>query len=272
MLPFRFEHNHIVVSLTLNDSPRELNFLFDTGADGMAIRKDVAEEIGLEIHRSNETNIVGGQMKIEISGGNTVHLSDDYSLKNQNIALFETISNFDGIIGLNIARNHIVKVDNQNNQLFLYSVGDYKFPQEGFPVDIRVPYAVALIPVTVDLMGNKPVQGNFVFDTGAEFNLIAFHQFVQKIEPLKIGFISEDYGSTVSMGLSTPTMMGKAQEIKIGSELVFKDIPVTLQISSFQSNSISFPDGSIGMGLLRNYNFTIDLLRKKIHLEPIDIN
>lgn len=48
VLPFRIEGGSIILSARLNDSPRVMSFLLDTGADGMAIRRSLADSIGLK--------------------------------------------------------------------------------------------------------------------------------------------------------------------------------------------------------------------------------
>lgn len=47
-VPFRVEQGSIILDARLNDSPRRMSFLLDTGADGMAIRRTLADSIGLK--------------------------------------------------------------------------------------------------------------------------------------------------------------------------------------------------------------------------------
>jgi hypothetical protein len=46
-IPFVFRDRKIIVKMKLNDSPRELNMLFDTGADGVGMKKETADAVGL---------------------------------------------------------------------------------------------------------------------------------------------------------------------------------------------------------------------------------
>ncbi|MDR0414069.1 MAG: aspartyl protease family protein, partial [Prevotellaceae bacterium] len=111
-VPFELQDDHIILSVRLNGSPVVLRLLFDTGADGMALRGGLADSLGLQVSHRQEANVVGGKVQVVVSAGNTVHLTDNFSLKSQSIALFPTIRHgLDGVIGLNLALGHVVGVN-----------------------------------------------------------------------------------------------------------------------------------------------------------------
>lgn len=270
IIPFTIEDGSIILSLKLNNDDVLRRFLFDTGANGMAIGRSLADSIGLSISRKQQTSVVGARLEVSISSGNEIHLNDSLSLKKQNIAIFEQIGHgVDGIIGLNLCGEYIVNVNFDTQQLYLYSFGDYDFGQDGEVLDIIIPEGVILVPCAINIVGKKEVSGHFVFDTGANYHAIAFEQFVRKNRLLLSGFKSEEQASTVSLGVSTPVFKGKASEFRIGEKIHQFDMPITLQASGGQSsNDKNAPDGSVGIQLLDQFNFTIDMLRKKIHLIP----
>ncbi|MDU1891654.1 MAG: retropepsin-like aspartic protease [Dysgonomonas sp.] len=270
VLPFTQDEESIILKIKLNDSNRVLSFLLDTGADGMAIRKALADSLNLNISHTQNANIVGGQTQVTISSGNTVHLSDSLTLKNQNMAIFEKVrSNCDGIIGLNLVKQYITNIDFDKQQISFYTFGNYKYQDEGKTISVSMPYNLILIPGNLNLTGKKTVTGNFLMDTGANYHLIGFSRFVRKNRLLLSGFKPESEGSTVSLGHATPVFNGKAHEFAIGDAIVLNDMPITLQASgSSESTRKDIPDGSIGIQLFSKYNFTIDLLRKEIHLAP----
>ncbi|MBB4035652.1 putative aspartyl protease [Dysgonomonas hofstadii] len=270
ILPFNHLNGYIILKIKINDNPRELLFLLDTGADGIAIRKTLADSLSLSISHSQNTSVVGTQIQVNISGGNTIHLSDSISLKNQNIAIFETIDSFDGIIGLNLVSRFITNINFDENQIYLYSFGNYRYTDNGKTFPISKPSSSIVVPSLLNLTGKKEITGNFIIDTGANYYLILFEQYVRKNRLLLSGFKPEGEATTVSMGYSSPVFYGKASEFKLDNEISQKNMPITLQASkggvSKQDNDS--PDGSIGIKFFSNYNFTIDLLRKQIHLVP----
>lgn len=269
-IPFILRNNSIILPLKLNDSSQTLYFLMDTGADGMAIRKSLGDSLSLAISRTNDAIVVGGNLKVDISAGNSVHLSDDFSLENQSIALFENMGDMhDGIIGLNLAKEYIVTLNYDTKLLSLFTFGDYLFENEGETIQITVPKGLVMIPGLLNIAGNDDVEGNFILDTGAHYHLICFEKFVRKNKLLLSGFKSEGQSSTESMGVSSPVFLGKAFSFEFGNSIALHNMPITLQASTGRDNTFNQDvDGSIGNDLIGQFNITIDLLRKLIHLKP----
>jgi predicted aspartyl protease len=275
VIPFDFQEGYIVVPLKLNGSAAVLRFLFDTGADGMAIRSSLADSVGLAVTHRQSANVVGGSVQIAVSAANTVHLTDSFSLKSQSIALFPTIKHdLDGVIGLNLAAGHVVSVDFDKQQIRLSPFGAHRHDGKATVIPIADGYKLVMLQGTLNIVGKKEVTGSFIFDTGANYHLIAFSKFVRKNRLLLTGFQPEGQASTVSMGHATPVFYGKAHSFRLAPDLVFADMPVTLQASTGAGSAGSAdttrhtPDGSIGIKLIQNFNFAVDLLRKELLLYP----
>lgn len=269
VIPFEWENNAIILSLRLNESERPFRFLFDTGADGMAITKHLADSLGLQVSREQSASIVGENRTIRISSGNVVYL-DTLSIPNQNIAIFEDMGTHDGIIGLNLAKQFIVKVDFDRLQLSLYSLGDYSYEPGGIRIPVKVPSGIMKTLCTLNLLGNKALTEEYIFDTGAGFHVVAFSPFVRKNRLLLSGFKYESSSSMLSMGHATLIYHGKAVDFKVGDVLHRKDMPIALQASSGGGNWDPEAAGSIGIQLISQYNFTINLVEKEIYMQPRD--
>jgi predicted aspartyl protease len=269
LIPFELREGHIIIPVRLNGSDVVLRFLFDTGADGMAIRRSLADSIGLAVAHSREANVVGGTVQVEISSANTVHLTDSFALKSQSIALFPTVKHgLDGVIGLNLAAGYVVGVDFDKKLLSLSTFGAHRREEKTVVVPVANRYGLVMLQGTLNIVGKKEVTGNFIFDTGAAYHLIAFSRFVRKNRLLLTGFQPEGQASTVSMGHATPVFYGKAHRFQLAPDLAFTNMPVTLQASTSAGSSERTPDGSIGVKLIQNFNFSIDLLQKELRLYP----
>nr|WP_199082405.1 retropepsin-like aspartic protease [Pedobacter sp. ASV19] len=268
-VPFETEHGSVILKVRINNSPKVLRLLFDTGADGMAISQSLADSIGLKITRKQNASVVGGNMEIQVSDGNTVHL-DDFEVKNQGIAVFKEMhKDLDGIIGNTIARRYITKVDYDRKELSLYNFGDYQYEKEGASIPFTMPSGLFIIPGSLSITTEPVHTGDFVFDTGASYSLICFRPFVKKNKLLVSGFKAEYSGSTTSMGMTTPTFGGRAATFSFSNMPVIKNMPVTLMAGGGQSESWSPGfDGSIGVRLISRYNFTINMQKKEIHFSP----
>jgi len=269
-IPFEMVHGSIVLKVKINKNEKPLRLLFDTGADGMALNKSLADSLGLKTTRSNSASVVGGNMKIEVSDGNDIHLENGFVLKNQGIAIFPQMrDHLDGLIGNTMTRHYVVKVDFNKYQLSLFEFDQYEYEKGGTIVPITIPSGLFIIPGNVEIMPGKSFSGNFVFDTGASYNLICFRPFVRQHKLLTSGFQSEYQASTVSMGIASPTFNGKANSFSFANTAPLKNLPITLMAGGGQNENWNPGfDGSIGMGIISRYNFTINRKKNEIYLVP----
>jgi hypothetical protein len=267
-VPFEEKNGSIILKCRINDNSRELRLLFDTGADGMAVSTALGEELGLKVTRNNSASVVGGNVQIQVSDNNTVHIGD-FVFPGQGIALFPNYSkDTDGIIGNTLLKQYIVKVDYDQKLLSLYTMGRYDFGTAGTTLPLEMGSNLHL-PISLTMNGGKSYEGQLYFDTGASYNLILFRPFVLKNRLLVDGFKSLGSASTVSMGMSTPTFVGMGESMHIGEQLHTDSFLLSLMGGSAQNQDWQpDADGSLGVGIIGRYNFTVDLLNKRIHFEP----
>ncbi|GAA6769787.1 hypothetical protein [Flavobacterium sp. CGRL2] len=112
----------------------------------------------------------------------------------------------------------------------------------------------------------KTVEGSFTFDTGAGYDLIAYGPFNHKNNleaSLKTEYTSVNY----SLGKQTKIVGGAIPNISINGNN-FSNVTVALQEYDEANKSWAFADGSLGIDLIKRFNFTIDLLHKTVYLEP----
>ncbi|MEE1944205.1 retropepsin-like aspartic protease [Pedobacter sp. KR3-3] len=265
VIPFESRNGAIILTVKLNDSEQPLKLLFDTGADGMAIGEALAQKIGLKASRWNKAAVVGGAADIGIAEGNTVHLGT-FDLPSQNIAIFKEMHNeLDGIIGNIIARSYVVKVDFDRKELSLFDFEGYTYEKQGTILPLTEPKGMFSVTGVLTVANGAPCQGNFLFDTGASYNLICFRPFVRKNKLLVSGFKPEYQGNTNSMGVNSPTFSGRAV-FAMANLPVLSQMPITLMAGGSEAN-IPY-DGSIGNRLLSRYNFTLNSRQREVHLVP----
>lgn len=267
-IPFENHYGKIIIKLRINNYSKPLRFLFDTGADGMAINTALAEEIGLKVTRKNDAAVVGGNMNIKISDGNTIQI-DTFSMQGMGIAIFDNVSkDADGLLGNAFLRRFITEIDYDHHEIRLYDFGKFEYKGTGYPVSVNVPNGLLLVPGKLNIVPNKVSEGNFVFDTGASYNVICFRNFVQKHKLLVSGFVPKGQSTTVSMGMATPTFTGISDKFEIPGIPNEGKLPVTLMSGFMQSDKTLPHDGSIGIRLLSRYNLLINLQESKIYFSP----
>ncbi|WP_433902108.1 retropepsin-like aspartic protease [Sphingobacterium puteale] len=268
-IPFENHNGSIYLQVKINGYDKPLRLLFDTGADGMAVSQQLADRIGLKITREKNASVVGGHAKIQISENNTVGL-DTLNIEKQSIAIFPEMGrDGDGIIGNTIIRRYITHIDYDNNLLSLYEFGGFQYSGQGTLVPISMPSGVMVLPGQLDITKGKSYAGRFVFDTGASYDLICFRPFVRQNKLLVSGFKPEAQAATVSMGISSPTFLGKSHQFAISPLPPMAGLPITL-MGGTADNEQWQPgvDGSIGIRLLSRYNMTINLAESEVFFAP----
>lgn len=269
VIPFENKNGSIYLLVKINGYAKPLKLLFDTGADGMAVNQQLADAIGLKVTRENNASVVGGSTKIKVSDNNSI-LLDTLKLSGQGIAIFPEIGKEgDGIIGNTLIRHFITHIDYDKNQLSLYDFGDFVYKKKGTVVPITMPAGIMILPGQLEIVKGKSYSGQFVFDTGASYDLICFRPFVRQHKLLVSGFKSEAQSATVSMGISSPTFLGKSYQFAISQLPAIQGLPTTLMAGS-SANEQWNPgfDGSIGVRLLSRYNITINLAESEVHFSP----
>lgn len=273
-IPFEVDEGFIFVRAKVNGGERELKLLFDTGSDGIALDPQLKDELGLSVVRTNSAVGPGGESRIDIVELDSVEFDGGLKFGKRSVALFPGWSDtYDGLVGISIFRNYIIKIDNRESKIELYTLGDYQFEKGGELIDISASMGLVELPGKLNLFGDNIAKGNFVMDSGAMSFLLCYQNFVRKNKLLLSGFEPESMTSMGGLGGTTTGYVGKAAKFSLGESesIVMKDMPVVLQASSGGStDDPRVVDGSIGIEFLTKFNIVIDLLRKKAHFIPLD--
>lgn len=265
-IPFEMKNGKIVIKASLNNTPKKLNMLFDTGADGMALRTDLQTECNVKITRSHTARVPGGEVKTNISGGNNLIL-DSLTISNQNLVLFDTFGSkdIDGIIGgSNFFRKYITEVDFEDNVIRLYTHG--AFSPEGYKsCDMTYANGVPTVPFIIT-KGDRVFESNFIFDTGAGYEAIMFGAGMKEIEKDSINkYIPTLYHSyNYSIGHKSKIVTGLADNVKFAN-MTFHDFNLAMEPYNEQNHGRHNVLGSIGLKSLSRFNWIVDLTSYKVY-------
>jgi len=267
IIPFEFRNDRIIVKLKINDSNRVLNMLFDTGADGLGIKKEIADAIGLKETRRQQAQVVGGSSEIILSAGNTLHF-DTLQIKNQNIGIFPSYrDDLDGLFGANLLRYFITYIDFDHSVINLYRFGKITYPSGGTKIPLDYNTGIPGLKAKVKLNNGKVVLANFHFDTGAAYPLIFFGPSVKQNE-LDKDFAIQFKSTTYSLGHETATLNGIIDLLELGDYKV-PHFTGTLQgyidgMAFIGTNN----DGSLGIKIISKFNCFINLPAKEFYMIP----
>lgn len=267
-LPFEIKDGKICIQIRLNNSEEALTMLFDTGADGIGLSPAAAKRVGINNFQNRNANVVGGSTSVRFSQGNILHLGEKISLKNQNLVVFPSHERKeDGLLGGNLLRNFTTRVDFDRKVIQLYDFNSFEPKKEASVINFN--YGTGLPIIEAEMIfenKDKTVSGDLIFDTGAGYNLILFGGFVQD-NSLTEGFKAIAHSTNVSMGIVSPTLLGELASLELADQKL-ENLIITLQEKVGGRKEKITNAGSLGIEVIKKFNFTIDALHKKIYLEP----
>ncbi|AWK07070.1 hypothetical protein HYN56_23690 [Flavobacterium crocinum] len=264
-IPFQIIENGIAIKIKLNKADREFLMLFDTGADGMALNPDSAYKAGVVVTNNKSASVVGGSQQVQYSADNTIYIGDQV-LKNQGLVIFPKHGVYDGLFGANLLRNYITSVNFDTMTIDLYNFGNFNYTGKAKPMIFDYKSGLPVVKMNLTFEDKKTVEGNFTFDTGAGYDIIAYGPFNHK-NNLEASLKTEYNSVNFSLGKQTKIIGGAIPNVGINGNN-FPNVTIALQEYDDANKSWAFADGSLGIDLIRRFNFTIDVLHKTVYLEP----
>jgi predicted aspartyl protease len=263
-VPFKLVDGRIFVDVRVNgEGP--FAFIFDTGGNAI-IGSKVAERLHLPSGNS-ETGMGTGEKQVT-AVDTTVRELQIGDLRLSNVAFHEISMDDapavfgkqpeDGVIGLPILEQVVVKVDYDTSRLELVLPSAYKPPDSGTTLHFERPYVVPLIDAALD-----GVPGKFGVDTGARLSLLLNGPFVNQ-NNLRAKYHPEVSGIT-GWGLGGPirSQLARGKVFMLG-DLEVDDPLVRLSLQASGALTASDTSGLIGADILRQFHIILDYSRHSI--------
>jgi|HubBroStandDraft_1064217.scaffolds.fasta_scaffold05920_5 hypothetical protein len=267
-LPFDLVDNRVFIEARLNGRG-PFHLLLDTGAGGVTVSADVAQQLGLRVGDAGEGQGVGekivrageaqiaqlqiGELALADVDSHVMDLSDATQV-------FGT-KPFDGMIGLPVFERMVVKHDYVNRVLTFTSPDKFDYAGAGVIVHFDRPHQ---IPVVAGVLDRVP--GNFGVDTGARLSLLLYGPFCAQNN------LQEKYGAKLEgitgWGIGGPvrSLLARAQELQIG-DVVVRDLVIRLSAQKTGLTTSSVMAGLIGPDVLSQFDVTFDYARTRIIFE-----
>ncbi len=265
-IPFVYENESIIIETRLNGSNKVFKMLFDTGADGMALVKSLKDEANVKTVEKRSTKLPGGTMSVDFSRGNSVIIGN-IKLVNQNMVMFPRIKKgCDGIIGgSNLFRSYITEVDFDKQKIILYSFGKFKPTEEYNQADLS--YHDGMPNLKLQIFSDKHCfNTEFIMDTGAGYEAIMFGPGTkgQNKELLDKHIPSLYSLYNYSVGHKSRIRIAKTDSISFAG-LNFPASTIAIEPYDIYKHRGHSVKGSIGIKLLRRFNWIVDLTSHKLY-------
>ncbi len=270
-LPFELFGEHVIIKIRINNS-QELDFIFDTG-DGLTVLDiDKAAQLGLVAEGAVKKTSAGGKVTGVLLKHQKIEIEDQEITE---VEIYETSlltlersigRKFDGIIGYDILKNYIVRVDYDKMEFQLYDSNSKAFKPKGSAYPLTLSSYIPVIEAKFQLANGENFKGDFFVDSGARAAFDLNSPFVNDngIIP-KLG---KNYQYTV-MGIGGEEIAhykGKAKSLSFG-ESQFSNLPLGLSQASQGIQSNKKVAGIFGNELLKKFNITYDYQGKSLYFE-----
>lgn len=239
-------------------------FLFDTGSPS-AITKELAAELKLQVvNKKLFTDALGNQDSVVIVSIDSIKLGkvtfDDIPAATV-IPDFLKCWNIEGIVGSNILRNSIVKIDPGKHRIVITDQEDALSLKNKIGIPLTENIYAQSFP-TFKVMIKDKINIEFGFDTGDPGFLLLSEDDMNQLSPFDVfEILSKGYGANKLGGLGVQknddTYRLKFGFLKIG-EAKFDNV-----ITETAKHGIS----RIGAKLLDYGNLTLDFIHRKLYFE-----
>lgn len=275
VIPFEKHSNLIVIPIWFNQG-EVLNFLVDTGARYTILARRHYIPTA-RITMDKQVRLLGADMSMEMIAYLVPQISmriSNVSFKNQTILVLKEdylhLENLlgtpiHGIIGSDLFKRFIVKIDYRNNLLTLYERQAFKLPPDFRELDMVVdqykPYVYASTRI-----GEDTIQPKLLIDTGASISLLLHPDASEEIvlpENVVSGSLAFGLGGEVE------GLMGRVEQLQL-PPFEFRNLVTHFQDMSNAVDSTYLDDreGIIGGDILNRFTIIFDYFQQKMYLKP----
>ena len=276
-IPFKLVHNLIIIPLRINDSG-QLNFILDTGVKNTLITRLYYSD-SLNLNEASKVTIqglgTGYSIDALFSNGNHLYLDGIKGDNHQVYVLMEDVFNLSlrmgmpvhGIIGCDIFRNFIVKINYSNKVLTLYRPDAIlKTPRRGEEYPLIIENDKAYLQARVKQYNGDPLDVKLVIDTGASHSLSLYLPSDQRLAlPPKVmdAYLGRGLSGDISgkIGRINSFVLGKYELLNLPASYPDEEaIKVALNLSN--------RNGNLGSDILKRFTVIFDYPHQRMVLVP----
>lgn len=277
-IPFEYSNDFIILNIVFNEY-LPLKFIFDTGSEHTILAKREITDL-LQVNYQRRFTLLGADMSSEVYAylvrGVSLRLNDKITALNRSILVleedylhFEELAGIEvhGIMGSDIFRRFVVKIDYDRKVISLYEPNSFVAPegayfQQALEIDRHKPY----VNFNVRLQNDTLLNLKLLLDTGAGLALL-LHTNTHPDLTLPNQVIPSNLGA--GLGGYIQGYMGRVEELDLG-ESELHNIITHFQEIGVNRDSVyaASRNGIIGNKILNRYTVIIDYIRQVVYLEP----
>ena len=270
-IPFELKKNgYIIFEIHLNDHPKKLEFLLDTGASGELLAKHTADKLGISLNDEQKIKATGvsGSSSIHVLHNQRLDLGQGIFLRLRNLAVADNPT--DGLLGATIFRKYVCLIDYDNRHLDLYeSIDDLDitgFTKIPFTFDNRIP--IPQLDMDFTLSNGETFSERVFYDIGAGTTFIFNTPFAAKhniLEKSKALNTFEHEGGLTQTKITHKRFL--IPILKLGGHPLDS---VAVRVTDSKKGLFSFENyaGVIGSQIAKRFNTIVDYKNKNLYIKP----
>lgn len=186
VIHFHFNGSQILIPITINYGKDTLHFLFDSGCEINLLSLPVASNLGLKGSTdaglsgwSNEMTYMPQTQAGSLDIGNVSIPDPEFYMESLAGSTMDGIP-VDGVIGYDLLKRYIVKIDFQHKEMTLYRNENFHYPPGGELLKLGMNYRTPTIQGTLVNNQGQPFTSTYHVITGGNFGLLLNGKFVEK--------------------------------------------------------------------------------------------
>jgi hypothetical protein len=275
VLPFQLVNDNVVVTCLYSGSADTLHFIFDTGAEVTTLHNELATKLQLQGNKIlGVSGITNGMSMVETTTLNALYFKQlrlpFVKVYLENLSQFNTPwFKIDGIIGVDLLKKYIIKINHRQQQLEFYRTGKTPSNITGQLIPFRLNFATPAIDAAIQLPNGQIIPGRYHFTSGGNYGILFNFPFVNK-HKLDALLPTINTDRVQDMLKTIYYVNSNIPSLEIGS-LAIKKVPISYCKDVNDGGAFSEIAGSIGYDVWKHFNITINYAQKEIYLESIAI-
>jgi len=275
-IPFDFSTEHVLVDCRVNGSA-PIAFLFDTGADFTVLNGTRLAQLGLEEFGNGRTSGGGGGAGLGFAHVATLALPG-VRLTGQRCGVMD-LSGIEriyglplgGILGYDFSSRFLMTVD-YGTRTFALAPAGTPAPAGGRDVPFTLEAGHPHVRGAIVVDDGPPIATDFILDSGAQESANFTTPFVREHRLLERARRTPAGAPSVTPGpkqfYTQTAVRGRVREIRIGTAVTARDVPVNLQQGTTGAYASPSFSGTVGQHLLRRYTTTYDYAHALLRFTP----
>ena len=271
-VPFKIADNLIIVDASLNGKTG--SFIFDTGAESTVVNASFAKTLGLTPKGTTVGNGSAGSATAGIIRGVKLSVGEisvtDLTVYSLPIDEFAPALGFNiaGIIGNEVIGKLVAEIDYTKSLLTLCDPAKFVVPSSAEKMDLLIEDGLPFVTAAIELDEHRSERLKMEIDTGSTGAILLNSPMVKKYKLLTTLTAYMDT-KTGGVGGTGTSKISRIKGVRLGN-FEIKEPIAQLYTGTKGDNASTRYDGLLGGAIFRRFKMTVDLLHKRLFLEPGD--